>query len=99
MQLSEDTSQHLFRIRLGYGVIVAIVAIFLVRLFYLQVIRHDYYKTSALSGQFKEYEVPAKRGVIEAHNGKERVPIVLNEVKYTLFADPIYVKDKDDAAE
>lgn len=99
MQLSEDTSQHLFRIRLGYGVIVAIVAIFLVRLFYLQVIRHEYYKTSALSGQFKEYEVPAKRGVIEAHNGKERVPIVLNEIKYTLFADPIYVKDKDDAAE
>lgn len=99
MQLSDDTSQHLFRIRLGYGVIVAIVAVFLVRLFYLQVIRHDFYKTTALSGQFKEYEVPAKRGVIEAHNGKERVPIVLNEVKYTLFADPIYVKDKDDAAE
>ncbi len=99
MQLSEGTSQHLLRIRLGYGLIVAVVAIFLVRLFYLQVIRHDYYKNTALSGQFKQYEVPAKRGVIEAYNGSERVPIVLNEVKYTLFADPVYVKDKREAAE
>jgi cell division protein FtsI/penicillin-binding protein 2 len=98
MQLSEGTSQHLLRIRLGYGLIVAVIAIFLVRLFYLQVIRHDYYKNSALSGQFKQYEIPAKRGVIEAHNGDERVPIVLNEVKYTLFADPVYVKDKKDTA-
>jgi stage V sporulation protein D (sporulation-specific penicillin-binding protein) len=94
----DDTSHHLFRIRLWYGAIVAIVAIFLVRLFYLQVIRHDYYKTSALTGQFKEYEVPPKRGVIEAQNGNGTVPIVLNEIKYTLFADPVYVKDKKDAA-
>jgi cell division protein FtsI/penicillin-binding protein 2 len=94
----DDTSHHLFRIRLWYGVIVAIVAIFLVRLFYLQVIRHDYYKTSALTGQFKEYEVAPKRGVIEAQNGNGTVPIVLNEVKYTLFADPVYVKDKKDTA-
>lgn len=94
----DDTSHHLFRIRLWYGVIVAIVAIFLVRLFYLQVIRHDYYKTSALTGQFKEYEIQPKRGVIEAQNGEGTVPIVLNEIKYTLFADPVYIKDKKDAA-
>ena len=74
------------------------MGIFLVRLFYLQVIRHDYYKTSALTGQFKEYEVPAKRGVIEAQNGNETIPIVLNEIKYTLFADPVYVTDKKDVA-
>lgn len=98
MQLSEGTNQHLLRIRLGLGLIILVVAIFLVRLFYLQVIRHEYYKTSALSGQFKQYEIPAKRGVIEAHNGQDRVPIVLNEVKYTLFADPVYIKDKDDVA-
>lgn len=94
-----DTRSHLFRIRLWYGVIVLIVAIFLVRLFYLQVIRHNYYKTNALSGQFKEYEIPAKRGIIEAKNGDGTVPIVLNEIKYTLFADPVYVKDKKQAAE
>lgn len=94
-----DTSKHLFRIKLWYGIIVAIVAVFLVRLFYLQIIRHDYYKKTALAGQFKEYEIQPKRGIIEARNGDATVPIVLNEIKYTLFADPVYVKDKDKASD
>lgn len=84
--------------RFFYAVLAVVMGVFLIRLFYLQVIKHDYYKSSALSGQFKEYEIPAKRGVIEAQNGDETVPIVLNEVKYTLFADPVYVSDKTDAA-
>ncbi len=74
------------------------MGVFLVRLFYLQVIRHEYYKTTALTGQFKQYEILAKRGIIEARNAEGTVPIVLNEIKYTLFADPVYVKDKKDAA-
>lgn len=87
------------RIRFFYAILLVIIAIFTIRLFYLQVIKHDYYKTSALSSQLKEYEIPAKRGVIEVHNGNEVVPIVLNETKYTLFADPIYVKDPKKASE
>lgn len=99
MQLSEGTSQHLLRIRFGFGLIVIVFAIFITRLFYLQIIRHEYYKDSALNGQFKEYQIPAKRGIIEAHNGNNRVPIVLNEIKYTAFADPVYIKDKAKASE
>ena len=98
MQLSEDSNQYLFRIRFGFGLIVIIIAIFIIRLFYLQVIKHDYYKATALSGQYKEYQIPAKRGIIEAHNGQETVPIVLNEIKYTDFADPVYVKNKPESA-
>lgn len=98
MQNKDNATLHLPRIRFGYGVIVLIMTVFVVRLFYLQVIKHDYYKNTALSGQYKEYQIPAKRGVIEAHNGDGRVPIVLNEVKYTLFADPVYIKDKPKAA-
>ncbi len=94
-----DTSHHLFRIHLWYGILVIVVGIFLVRLFYLQVIKHDYYRTSALSGQYKEYEIQPRRGVIEIQNGDKTIPVVLNEVKYTLFADPVYVKDKQTAAE
>src|SRR5690606_6046212 len=47
----------------------------------------------------KEYEIPPTRGVIEAHNGDEIIPIVLNETKYTLFADPKFVEDPVDASE
>ncbi len=94
----ENILNNLLRIRIVYGFIVIIMAIFVIRLFYLQVIKHDYYQTTALQGQYKEYELPAKRGVIEAHNGDGTVPIVLNEVKYTLFADPVYIKDKQAVA-
>ena len=89
----------LLRIRIWYALLLLCSAIFVVRLFYLQVIRHDYYQTAALRGQLKQYEIPAERGVILAHNGSTTVPIVLNETFYTLYADPIYVKDPAKAAD
>jgi cell division protein FtsI/penicillin-binding protein 2 len=90
---SSKQSSPVQRIRIWYAFLLVLSAVFIIRLFYLQIIRHDYYQTAALRGQFKEYEIPAQRGVIEAHNGDSTVGIVLNETKYTLFADPVYVKD------
>ena len=82
------------RARLWYVIIMCIFGIFLVRLFYLQIIRHDYYKQSATVGHLKEYEITADRGVIKAHNGTSGVvPIVLNQTLYTVYADPSLVKD------
>jgi len=87
------------RIRIWYALLLILCAVFIIRLFYLQVIRHDYYQTAALTGQLKQYEIPAERGVIEAHNGSATVPIVLNETRYTLYADPVYVHDQRKAAD
>ncbi len=81
------------RIRIWYALLLLVGAIFLVRLFYLQIIKHDYYASSALSKQLKQYEIAPERGIIEVQNGNERIPIVLNETKYTLFADPLIIKD------
>jgi cell division protein FtsI/penicillin-binding protein 2 len=86
------------RIRIWYALLIVIAAIFVVRLFYLQVIRHDYYQKAALKGQLKEYEIPASRGTIMAHNGTAITPLVLNEKLYTAFVDPVYVKDPHTAA-
>jgi cell division protein FtsI/penicillin-binding protein 2 len=72
--------------------------LFTIRLFYLQVIRHDYYQKSANFSQLKQYEVPASRGIIEAKSGDQTVPLVLNETLFTLFADPKFVKDPSAAA-
>lgn len=88
----------LLRVRVWYAFILFVCSIFMVRLFYLQVIRHDYYQKAALHGQLKEYEIPASRGVIEAHDGERVVPLVLNEKRYTLFADPQFIKDPAAAA-
>ncbi len=83
------------RVRLWYVFLLLVAAVFLVRLFYLQVIRYSYYHRTALSDQLKEYQIPAERGVISAHQGDGVVPIVLNEKLFTLYVDPTLVKEKD----
>jgi stage V sporulation protein D (sporulation-specific penicillin-binding protein) len=80
------------RARLWYALLVLIFGVFAVRVFYLQVIRFDYYKRAALHSQLKQYEVPAERGIISAQLGDGTVPIVMNQKLYTLYADPVVVK-------
>lgn len=86
------------RLRFWYALLLLVIGVFCVRLFYVQVIRYDYYKKAALSDQLKQYEIPASRGVIEAHDGESVVPIVLNQKLYTLYADPVYIKDANSVA-
>jgi len=83
------------RVHIWYALIVFIFAVFIVRLFYLQVIRHDHYKAAAQSDQYKEYQIAASRGVIKAHDGEKVVPIVLNHELFTIYADPQLIKEKD----
>jgi cell division protein FtsI/penicillin-binding protein 2 len=86
------------RIRIWYGLLILVIAIFGIRLFYVQIIHYGHYKSAALSDQLKQYEIPATRGIIEAHDGDGTVPIVLNQQLYTLYADPTYVKNAGQAA-
>jgi cell division protein FtsI/penicillin-binding protein 2 len=64
-----------------------------VRAFYVQVVRYDYYRTTALNDQLKQYEIPASRGTISAYDGSQTVPIVMNQKLYTVYADPTFIKD------
>jgi cell division protein FtsI/penicillin-binding protein 2 len=91
--------QAVTRVRIWYGLLLLIVGIFGLRLFYVQVINYNHYKTAALSDQLKQYEIPATRGVIKAHDGNAVLPIVLNEQLYTLYADPQYVKKPERTAD
>lgn len=93
-----NTANPILRIRIWYALLLVISAVFVLRLFYLQVIRYSDYQAAALSGQLKEYEIPAERGVVAAQSGDEIVPVVLNQIRYTLFADPVYVKEPKEAA-
>jgi cell division protein FtsI/penicillin-binding protein 2 len=89
----------ILRTRFWYVLIMLVFGIFFVRLFYLQIIRHDYYKQSASIGHLKEYEISAPRGVIKAHNGSELVPIALNQTLYTVYIDPMLVKEHQKVSE
>jgi cell division protein FtsI/penicillin-binding protein 2 len=81
------------RIQILYALLLCIFVICVLRLFYLQVIQHDYYKEAAQSDQFKEYEIAPSRGVIYAYDGDTKVPIVLSHKLYTIYADPELIKD------
>lgn len=75
-----------------------IIAIFVVRLFYLQVIRHDYYVAEADALQVSKLTINPERGSIYAMDRDTPVPLVLNETVFTVFADPTEVKEPDTIA-
>ncbi len=77
------------------GLMLVMMAIFVARLFYLQVLQHGYYVDVAKSEQVKRLKIPAKRGLIYALDGETPVPMVMNQIAYTVFADPQMVNDSN----
>jgi len=77
------------------GLLLGVMMVFIVRLFYLQIVQHDFYTGLANSEQIKRLIIPAKRGAIYAMDGNKPVQIVMNEVVYTVFADPQTTQDND----
>ncbi len=84
---------------LFYVCLVVAGVLFIGRLFYLEVIRGDYYRQQAMAEHQKKFEIPARRGVLYARDGNKRIPIVLNETKRLVYADTRYVRDKRKTAE
>lgn len=87
------------RSRILAAVILGVAAIFVVRLFYLQVVKHDYYVGLAQSEQMTRERIPAKRGEIYAMSGNTPVKMVLNETVYTVFVDPSVITDTSKVAD
>jgi cell division protein FtsI/penicillin-binding protein 2 len=77
------------------ALVLGIMAVFVVRLFYLQIIQHGYYVDIANNEQIKRLTIPAKRGLIHALDGDTPVPLVMNQTVYTVFADPQTTKDDE----
>lgn len=78
------------RIGLWYAFLIIVCSAFGMRLFYLQIIKHDYYRQAALADQLKQYSIPAERGIIEVHDAGGIVPLALNQKMFTLYADPSF---------
>ncbi len=76
------------RSRILAAIVLGIMAVFVLRLFYLQIIQHDYYTSQANNEQIKRLNIPAKRGLIYALDGGKPVHLVMNQTVYTVFADP-----------
>lgn len=87
------------KITIGYVQLLRVVlfiagTVLITRLFYVQIIRHDYYEAQALAEHIKKFEIPAIRGSIRFTDGTAgSIPVVLNETRYTIYADPQYIAD------
>lgn len=74
---------------------LGLMAVFVLRLFYVQVIQHGYYVDQADSEQIKKFTLHAARGEIYAMDGDTPTRLVMNETVYTVWVDPTLVTDKN----
>ena len=85
---------YYFRLRLvlSLGFVVVMLLILLLRFFYLQVVRHDYFHTMADSNRIYVVPIVPNRGLILDRNG---VVMAQNYSGYTLEIAPSKVADMD----
>lgn len=85
---------YYFRLRLvlSLGFVAVMLLILLLRFFYLQVVRHDYFHTLADSNRIYVVPIVPNRGLILDRNG---VVMAKNYSGYTLEIAPAKVKDMD----
>ena len=73
-----------------------ILAMFLVRLFYIQIIKHDVYYAKANAMQINKQTIYPSRGKFYVKDQEGSLSaLVLNQTVYTVFADPTQIKDVD----
>lgn len=90
----QQTAPQVSRTRFLIGLMCLLGAIFVIRLFYIQVVQHEHYAAEALKEHSSKFAIPASRGEIYARDGADKiVPLVLNEPTYTVSADPQGVRD------
>lgn len=94
-RLEEQDYNYDLRLKGLFAIVFIALSIFVLRLFYLQVFKHQYYKGLANSSQQKQYNIQAKRGLIYGQDNGSLVPLVLNETKYRVVIDSTIIKDKD----
>lgn len=77
------------------GLIFFLALLIIVRLFYLQVIKHDYYLAAGLEQRAIVRELAPERGQIYAlagREGGELHPLVINNISYEVSVDPAKIQ-------
>lgn len=76
------------RIKILRNVVFVLLAIILVRLFFIQIIEHDAWVAKADEEHTLLETIVAKRGEIYMMDENEPVPVVLNQTTYNIIIDP-----------
>ena len=69
-------------------ILLGIMAVFVLRLFQLQVLQYGKYVELAARNQQRTLVIPATRGEIYMMDGKTPAPVVLNRMIFKVVADP-----------
>ncbi len=88
--LAVEQRRRLFWLTITF---IMVAVILIVRLFYLQVIKGDYYAARAISTYLRSYEVKARRGNIYDRNGNI---LAGNRAAYDLFVVPRECEGKEE---
>lgn len=76
--------------------LLAVVAVIVARLFFIQIVQHDYWVEKAAAQQMMQYTLRAERGEIYMMDGDEPVAVAMNATVYTVIVDPM-LTDPDEA--
>lgn len=85
------------RLKLILGLQIGVIAIIILRLFFLQVVFNNFYKNVAAKEHNGYTELPARRGeiLIRDRNSSELFRLATNTTLDLIYADPTLVKDPD----
>ena len=81
------------RLKMLWIFVIIMMIVFALRLFYLQVVKHDFYVAQAQEEQTRKWDLPAVRGEIYMLDGEDPVKVVMNQTVYTVAADPQVIED------
>ena len=87
--------KNLSRIKILKIVTIVALAIITVRLFAIQIIEHDNWVAKANEQHTMLETITARRGEIYMMDGKDVVPVVLNQTTYQVIIDPAGTKKED----
>jgi cell division protein FtsI/penicillin-binding protein 2 len=91
----EKTVSPNTRTNILIGIMCVFGVILVIKLFYVQILKHNFYLDKANAQQSRKFNIAAKRGEIFVQDGNnELYPIALNQQVFLLAADPKYINNR-----
>lgn len=75
--------------------LLAVMAVIVARLFFIQIMQHDYWTERAAAQQTLQYTLRAERGEIYMMDGDEPVAVAMNATVYTVIVDPMLADSEE----
>ena len=89
--MPQNNNKHHSRIKILRNIVLVALAIIAVRLFFIQIVEHDYWVAKADEQHTILETISAKRGEIYMMDKGDPVAVVLNQTMYQIIIDPAAV--------